>query len=69
VLGQAAETALVVSHASVPADLVEKLEPVKDKPLHFVVGLFNASEFIPYFEVGTEAFSSVPLIETTETFL
>jgi len=38
---------------------------MKERPLHFVApSIFWAgTEFIPYFEVGTESFSCFPIIE------
>src|SRR5262249_34558782 len=53
-----------------PTDLVRRLKPVADQPLHFVLSaeiLEQGARFIPYFEVNDESFSCFPIIKSTAT--
>jgi hypothetical protein len=60
----AAETKLVLGGATTPLELASRLQPRPDKPLHFAAPVdFMGTVWVPYFEVTSESFSCVPMIE------
>jgi uncharacterized protein len=67
----AADAELTLIGAESPLDLAKELRPVKDQPLHFTMYSFalgapgGETVFVPYFEIGSESFSCVPVIRTT----
>jgi DUF1680 family protein len=58
----ASEAQLEVLNATKPAELLQRLRPTPEQPLHFVAPLI-AAEWMPYYEVGAQSFSCFPLIE------
>lgn len=59
----ATDSEIVLYGAGSSAELVSRLQPVKERPLHFVLPTYpSIVEFAPYFEIGTEYFSCVPLV-------
>ena len=46
-----------------PEGLIQALAPVAGKPLHFAVRGAASCEYLPYWEVGDEAFSAFPVVE------
>src|SRR5262249_45977449 len=69
-----ADAAVVLDGGSSPLDLVKRLQPIPDRPLHFTApvpfpGFFPHATWVPYFEISAEHFTCVPVIETRSVFL
>lgn len=64
----AADAQLQLRDAESPLELLQKLKPVKERPLHFKFGaVFHEIVWAPYYEVGAQAFSCFPVIRLRES--
>jgi len=60
----AAEKEIELLGATEPTDLLKRLRPARDAPLHFTVDLAdNDITIVPYYEISNESFSCFPVIE------
>ena len=48
-----------------PDALFQLLQSVEGSPLHYTINSYAGYEMLPYFDVGTETFTSVPVIDVT----